>query len=281
VVLLAEDLDRLEEILREKVEQERGGGISFPKKIGVLVYILRKVRWFFEDMRTFIERRDIAHIIHGLSLGISILIAIFAYSINMVLGLAFLLFSLIYHVVSYPESVVHLFNFYGYIILSFANRGSLVSIAEPERTIRVLRSVEYVLGVFVFGLIIILVSPNVLALIFEIVSAITTSFAAVSHYYLSMAKSCWDNPLRRISEKDVFSWEFLVFLGLFAGSLANLYPLVPQGFASVFGWFIVFLSYLFLSAVMAIPSLQAAVYITTRWRGLATRKMFNELERIL
>ena len=278
---MAEDLDRLEEILREKIRQEPNEGLSFPKTLSFLQFVFRKAKWLLEDLRVFIERKDVTHIIHGVALGISLLIAICAYSVNSIIGIAFLLFAIIYHVISYPDSIDHFMNFFGYIILSFANRGSLVSISEPETTVRFLKSVQYILSIFVFGLLMVLMPTNAMTLGFEVISAITVSFGAVSYYYLSMAKSCWEDPVRKISEKDLFSWEFLVFLALFAGALTNLYPLVPQGFASVFGWFVVFLSYLFLSAVMAIPSLQAAIYITTRWRGIITEGLFRNLESVL
>lgn len=195
------------------------------------------------------------------------------------IGLSLLGFLLLMHILVYPKMVSLSTRFITYVLLDLVRKGSIASILTPREIEEKLVSVEYVLCASLPMLALIAFPANRIVVVCRIVFPAIAIVAAIAYYYLTMAMDCWKNPVREISERNILSINFLVLLVVFVACILEIYTIVPSGYGSIFCWIITLLSYAFISTILAVPSFQAALYVTTLWRGEDTRKMFEELQK--
>lgn len=271
------ELEKLEELLEKKVETEANRGVKKISRGGVLSIIFLRLKLFFLKIWYIVEGEDYRHLVMGAFLGFSIVLSIFVAGINPIFGFIIMLFMFIYSVLSYPEMLKLISNYFSHVVFGLARRGSIITITTPKEIKSNMRSVEFVLLIFVWGIPLIMFTSNIIISVYVLASSVIVGLTSIAYYYLSMALKCWEDPFRKITEKDLFSKQFLIFIFLFASSITDLYLFASVGFESLFSWLTVFLTYLFLSAIMAIPSFQAAIYVTVKWRRSGIQALINEI----
>jgi len=276
---LSDELEKLEEVLEKKIKEEPYGGILRIPKPSRLEVITEKITRFSRRISSFLTRSKNVPRIRGILLGFSVLLVVWVLQEDTRIGLSLLGFLLLMHILVYPKMVSLSTRFITYVLLDLVRKGSIASILTPREIEEKLVSVEYVLCASLPMLALIAFPANRIVVVCRIVFPAIAIVAAIAYYYLTMAMDCWKNPVREISERNILSINFLVLLVVFVACILEIYTIVPSGYGSIFCWIITLLSYAFISTILAVPSFQAALYVTTLWRGEDTRKMFEELQK--
>jgi len=276
---LSDELEKLEEVLEKKIKQEPYGGIIKIPRLSKIEKIAETICWYGRKIGNILKKSRNVPRIRGILFGVSILIVMPIITQNPGLGLGLLAFFVVLHILIYPDMLSLIAQFITYVIFDLVRKGSIASILTPREIEQKLLSVEYVLCASSPLLLLLLFPTSKIVIIFRIIGSAIVVVSAITYYYLTMALDCWKNPIREISERDILSVNFILLLLLFVVSALELYTIVPTGYSSVFCWIITLLSYAFISTILAVPSFQAALYVTTLWRGEDTRKMFEELQK--
>ncbi len=276
---MSDELDKLESILEKKIKDEPYGGILRIPKFSIFEKISSSLRWLYFQFENMVKSPRNIHRLHGTIFGLSLVLSLIVFINYPLIGIILIIFSIISQIIIFPESVILFISFAVDVMVGLLKRGSLASICTPKEIENKKRSVEYAMLSVSPLLITIFFPPFLYIIAIRVISSIFTAISTIAYYYLSSALDCWNSPLREISESDLFSTHFWVSIFFFVSSTIILYSLVPCGFSQIFSWSIVLLSYAFISTILAIPSFQTAIYITTYWRGSETRKMFEEIEK--
>ncbi len=278
---MGDELDRLEEILEERVRKEPYGGMLRIPKPSMLESMACSVSWHMRRVARFLKSPQHRHKVRGVLLGASITVGAMVYSENPTMGLGLIVFLVLLHILIYPDMASLITGFIRQVLFDLIKKGSLASLLTPSEIRRKLKSVEYVVSASIPLLSLVILQGDLFIILLRTIAAGVLGVGSIAYYYLRMALDCWENPLRELSERNIFSTDFLILVVLFIGSIVTLYMIVPYGLSSIFGWLLVLLSYAFISTVLAVPSFQAAIHVTTYWRGWESAKVFREIRRTI
>jgi len=276
---LSEELDKLEEVLEKKTKEELYGGILPIPRSSSIERILNRLGYTITKIEMFLSSSANVPKVRGALFGVSLLVALGVSTIDLRVSIILLVFFILLHFLFYPDMVFLVGRFLSHVIYDLLKKGTIASILTPKEIVDKLRATEYVLYASIPLLFLSFLNGGLIIAIFRIIGIVVLVVSAITYYYLSTALECWENPTREIRERDVLSWRFFFLVLVFVSASISLYTMLPPKFSSLFGWVLTVLSYALVSTIIAVPSFQAALHVTTLWRGIDTRKLFEEIER--
>ena len=276
---MSDELERLEEILERRAREEPYGGILPIPSSTKIERLASRIYSFMRSIEEFLKKSQNVPKVRGCLLGLSLIVVCIVSLRDVNLSIGLLVFLLTLNFLFYPEMAMLISRFFTHVIYDLVKKGTIASILTPREIVEKLRSVEYIFFASLPLLVLVFFPGTPIVFTLRIIGTFTVVISAIAYYYLKMALECWERPTRRISESDIISLEFLVLVSIFIMAAVSLYLIMPPELASVYGWIITILSYAFISVVIAVPSFQAALHVTTLWRGIDTRRLFEEIER--